>query len=222
MPSFSQRHPSERALRARALRVEEQARYDALSPEGKLKSDKRKAKEALKAEKRKTRRQAPAATAQKSRDRAEVEARATVSIDCGSVKLRDHLLIWETFQESKSKLARALNAGSSDKFGSMVERSRSIDATTTAEVDTSGQLIQQSRSTATRTAAGAVIAGPVGAIVGLGAKKKETLDQRRVYLAVESADWSELFVFGGNLETSARRLAQTINRVARQMSDAST
>jgi hypothetical protein len=163
-----------------------------------------------------------------AQERSAKQERAERAIKCGHVELYEGTLTWQVFEEFKfSKrlnafgdlLARAAARPQtrSTRHGEMVERSRSVDAGTSAQVDTSGQLIEQRRSTATRAAAGAVVAGPVGAIVGLGAKKKETTDTRRVYLAVDADEWSELFVFGATLESSARRLAQEINRVAREM-----
>jgi hypothetical protein len=107
---------------------------------------------------------------------------------------------------------KVMNAG----IGATVEKTRQVDATTRAEVSTSGQLTTTRHSTVARTAAGAVLAGPVGAIVGHASKKGETTETRRVYVSVESEGWSELFAFGGDYEHAARKLAQAINTSARR------
>lgn len=77
-----------------------------------------------------------------------------------------------------------------------------------AQVD-SGAAIQ-SRVTATRVAAGAVVAGPVGALVGALAKK----DRSRVYLAVTTPDDHVLIEVKGKHETDARRFAANLNAAA--------
>lgn len=89
-----------------------------------------------------------------------------------------------------------------------------IDATTSATVDTAGNLA--SRLSATRTAAGLVLAGPVGAIIGALARKK--VDKRELYLLIEAAEWAEIIELKPKQGTAARGFAQKVNLAAHQAS----
>ena len=106
----------------------------------------------------------------------------SAAVDCGHAKLRGNILSWEEFRKSESPLAKVFAASGGNQLGSMAERSRTIDASTVAQVDTSGQLIEARHSTVARTAAGAALAGPLGAIIGHASKKKESRDTTTVYL----------------------------------------
>lgn len=59
-----------------------------------------------------------------------------------------------------------------------------LDASITAVADTAGNLATSSRSTLTRIAAGGLLFGPLGAIVGGVAKKNKLHDTRELYLLV--------------------------------------
>ena len=88
----------------------------------------------------------------------------------------------------------------------------------TAQVDASGdvQKYATSRTTATRVVAGAVLFGPVGAIVGGTAKKGKvhTQDTRQLYLIVTGPDWQEVVQLHPDLGTQARQFAATLYNLA--------
>lgn len=86
-----------------------------------------------------------------------------------------------------------------------------IDESVAASVETAGNIT--TRPTVTRTAAGVVIAGPVGALLGLSARKK--VDKRELYLLVEGADWAEVVELKPKQGAQARKLAQRINVLSR-------
>jgi hypothetical protein len=70
---------------------------------------------------------------------------------------------------------------------------------------------------ATRVGVGALIAGPVGALLGGMAKKK--VDQRELYLVIEASTWADLVEVdpdrGRHAREFAREFAQAINLAAR-------
>ena len=88
----------------------------------------------------------------------------------------------------------------------------------TAQVDASGdiQKYATSRSTLTRIAAGGLIAGPAGMVVGGVAKKGKvhTNDTRQLYLIVTGPDWQEVVQLQPDLGTKARQFAATLYNVA--------
>lgn len=88
----------------------------------------------------------------------------------------------------------------------------------TAQVDATGdiQKYATSRTTATRVVAGAMLAGPVGAIVGGSAKKGKvhTNDTRQLYLIVTGPNWQEVVQLNPDWGTQARQLAATLYNVA--------
>lgn len=74
----------------------------------------------------------------------------------------------------------------------------------TATMETGANL---RRITATRVAAGAILAGPVGALVGALAQK----DQSKVYIALEVPGDSHLIEMDARDETAARNFVRRIN-----------
>jgi hypothetical protein len=89
-----------------------------------------------------------------------------------------------------------------------------ITRETSAEVV--GSVSQGRRSTATRTAAGAVVAGIPGALVGHAAKKKTR--SSNAMLLLDGLDWSEMIPVGPTSYGEAVRFAQQVNLAARQSS----
>ncbi|HET7571776.1 MAG TPA: hypothetical protein VFJ77_03805 [Gaiellaceae bacterium] len=87
-----------------------------------------------------------------------------------------------------------------------------IDPRVSAEVESAGNLAH--RPSLTRVAAGGVIAGPIGAILGGAAWKKQ--DARELYLLVEGADWTELVELAPGKGGEARKFAQQVNLAARR------
>lgn len=85
-----------------------------------------------------------------------------------------------------------------------------------AVVDHAGNLVHKSRSTMTRMGAGAVIAGPLGFLVGVAAKKGQTVDNRELYLFVEGEDWADSTNCDPGKEgQKVREFAQKVNVAAR-------
>lgn len=84
-----------------------------------------------------------------------------------------------------------------------------------AEVDTAGNLSTKSRSTLTRIGAGAVLFGPVGAVVGATAKKSKDVDKRELYLLVEGDGFAGVISCDPDDGAKARDMAQKINLAAR-------
>lgn len=84
-----------------------------------------------------------------------------------------------------------------------------------AYVETAGQLRQ--RSTLTRVGAGAVIAGPVGAVLGAFFRKK--VDEREVYLMVEGDKYAWMVKVHPSRSVEARRFATALNNAAREWAD---
>jgi|SRR5579871_2119970 len=82
---------------------------------------------------------------------------------------------------------------------------------TSAEVV--GSVAEGRRSTATRTAAGAVVAGVPGALVGHAAKKKT--NSSSAMLLLNGTDWSETVSVTAKSYGDAVRFAQKVNLAAR-------
>jgi hypothetical protein len=78
----------------------------------------------------------------------------------------------------------------------------------TATVDTAGNLATKSRSTLSRIGAGAVIAGPLGLLVGATAKKSQTIDKRELYLLIDGGDWASSEQLNPDRGAEARKFAQ--------------
>ena len=84
----------------------------------------------------------------------------------------------------------------------------------TASVETAGNLAVKSRSTLTRIAAGGLLFGPAGAIVGGIAKKSSNVDKRELYLLIESSTFSELIVCKPDDGAKVRQFAIQIKQSA--------
>lgn len=81
----------------------------------------------------------------------------------------------------------------------------------TATVDVSGAVNR--RITATRAGAGFVLAGPIGALVGAAARKKQ--DDREMFLLVEGPDFAWVEPVAAKHHAAARQFAAQINTAAR-------
>jgi hypothetical protein len=94
-----------------------------------------------------------------------------------------------------------------------------------AQVDTAGNLVEYAtgRTTLTRMGVGAVIAGPLGLMVGMGAKKsgKKTRDVRELYIMIEGDDWADTLKVHADEGQKARAFAQQVNVAARNVERAS-
>lgn len=84
----------------------------------------------------------------------------------------------------------------------------------TASVETAGNLAVKSRSTLTRIAAGGLLFGPAGAIVGGIAKKNSNVDKRELYLLIEGSSFSELIVCKPDDGAKVRQFAIQIKQSA--------
>lgn len=83
-----------------------------------------------------------------------------------------------------------------------------------ATVETSGTVT--SRATMTRMVTGAIIAGPVGAIIGYGAKKK--VDDRVIFVLIQDTEGSQILLSSGKEnEAEVRRWAAQFNTWASNM-----
>lgn len=89
-----------------------------------------------------------------------------------------------------------------------------------ATVDTAGGLYESRRSTFTRVAAGGLLFGPVGAVVGAIAKKRTRADARELYLLVESPVWGVLVQCKPDDGARVRDLAMRINAASRNADNA--
>jgi Short C-terminal domain len=94
--------------------------------------------------------------------------------------------------------------------GLLDKKTYPVDEHVTAAVETGEAL--SSRPTLTRTATGAVIAGPLGALLGATAWKKTG----SLFLVFEGRDWAELVELKPKKAASAQKLAQRVNLVARR------
>lgn len=87
-----------------------------------------------------------------------------------------------------------------------------------ATVDSAGNLMQKSRSTLTRMGAGAVIAGPVGLLLGAAVKKNRAVDARELFLMVQGEDWADTTNCDPAKEgAKVRAFAQAVNVAARNV-----
>jgi hypothetical protein len=93
-----------------------------------------------------------------------------------------------------------------------------LTASTSAMVDTAGNFMHSSRSTVTRMAAGTAIAGPLGFLVGVAAKKGKTVDSRELFLMIEGPDWADSLVCEPDKDArKVREFAQAVNLAARNV-----
>lgn len=84
-----------------------------------------------------------------------------------------------------------------------------------ASVDTAGNLAVTKRATLTRTAAGALVAGPVGAVVGgAGFKKTKKIDTRELYLNIEAPTLSCVVRCPPDSGARVRSFAAAVNTAA--------
>jgi hypothetical protein len=92
-----------------------------------------------------------------------------------------------------------------------------LTAEVSATVDTAGALATKSRSTLTRMAAGGVVLGPLGMLIGATAKKSSTLDKRELYLLVDGGEWASMAKLNPDHGEKARQFAQALNVAARKV-----
>jgi hypothetical protein len=106
------------------------------------------------------------------------------------------------------------------RFGTLTLQGRKLqvrgvtrDVTTATRAEVVGSVQEGRRSTATRTLAGGVAAGPVGALVGHAAKKKTRSSS--AVLTIDGDDWADSIPVGPTSYAEAVRFAQAINLAAR-------
>lgn len=92
-----------------------------------------------------------------------------------------------------------------------------LDESVTAAADTAGNLATSSRSTLTRIAAGGLVFGPVGAIVGGAAKKTEIHDSRELYLLVQGAQFAAVLTCEPDDGPKVRQFAMAIVQAGRNV-----
>lgn len=89
-----------------------------------------------------------------------------------------------------------------------------LTAAVTAGVDTAGNLAVGSRSSLTRIAAGGLLFGPVGAIVGGVAKKRVMHDTRELYLLIQGEGFAALITCHPDDGEKVRRFALALTQAA--------
>jgi len=89
-----------------------------------------------------------------------------------------------------------------------------LTAAVNATVDTAGNLATSSRSTLTRIAAGGILFGPVGAIVGGVAKKTNMHDTRELYLLIASDLFATLITCNPDDGQRVRQFAIAVRQAA--------
>jgi hypothetical protein len=90
----------------------------------------------------------------------------------------------------------------------------------TADVDTAGNFAQKHRSTLTRMGVGTLVAGPLGFMVGMAAKKSTDNDTRELYLMAQSGAWASVAKLSPDAGLKARQLAQQIVVAGRNVEQA--
>ncbi|WP_243063327.1 hypothetical protein [Humibacter sp. RRB41] len=89
-----------------------------------------------------------------------------------------------------------------------------LTASVMATVDTAGNLATSSRSTLTRIAAGGLLFGPVGAIVGGVAKKTRMHDARELYLLIQSDAFAAVITCNPDDGQRLRQFATAVRQAA--------
>ncbi|MHA7987826.1 hypothetical protein ACX9R5_18690 [Rathayibacter sp. CAU 1779] len=89
-----------------------------------------------------------------------------------------------------------------------------LTASVFATVDTAGNLATSSRSTLTRIAAGGLLFGPVGAIIGGVAKKTRVHDVRELYLLIQGDTFATLITCNADDGPRVRQFAMAIRQAA--------
>lgn len=89
-----------------------------------------------------------------------------------------------------------------------------LTAAVNATVDTAGNLATSSRSTLTRIAAGGLLFGPVGTIVGGVAKKTKMHDTRELYLLIAGEEFATLITCSPEDGQKARQFAVSVKQAA--------
>ncbi|WP_308465610.1 hypothetical protein [Rathayibacter soli] len=89
-----------------------------------------------------------------------------------------------------------------------------LTAAVNATVDTAGNLATSSRSTLTRIAAGGILFGPVGVIVGGVAKKTNMHDTRELYLLIASDSFATLITCNPDDGQRVRQFAVAVRQAA--------
>lgn len=84
-----------------------------------------------------------------------------------------------------------------------------------AAVDTAGNLVRSQRTTLTRMVVGGALAGPFGALAGGMLKKKQSQDDRELYLLIESPTVGALIACNPDDGAKVRELATMINTASR-------
>jgi hypothetical protein len=87
-----------------------------------------------------------------------------------------------------------------------------LNQSVNATVDTAGNLATSSRSTLTRIAAGGILFGPVGAIVGGVAKKNRVHDNRELYLMIEGEGFAGLITCNPDDGQKVRQFATAVKQ----------
>ena len=89
-----------------------------------------------------------------------------------------------------------------------------------AEVSSSGSLAIGGRSTLTRMGTGAIVAGPLGFMVGMAAKKDKKVDARELYLIVQNEAGGVVLPCSPDKGEKVRQLALNIHSAARRAPEA--
>jgi hypothetical protein len=87
-----------------------------------------------------------------------------------------------------------------------------LDSSISARVDTAGNFATSSRTTFTRVAAGGLLFGPVGAIVGASAKKNKSHDLRELYLLVEGPEFAAMLTCNPDHGSRVRQFATALKQ----------
>jgi hypothetical protein len=94
-----------------------------------------------------------------------------------------------------------------------------LDGECKASVDTAGNLTRSSRTTLTRMLVGGALAGPFGALAGGMLKKKNSTDDRELYLLIESPTVGALIQCNPDDGGKVREFATMVNTASRNASN---